>query len=58
MIGRDEDVNANARVEMLILVAENICRISIFREHDIFATGDGLAKFAKILCTRKNCDLQ
>ncbi len=43
---------------MLTLVAENICRISIFREHNIFAIGDGLAKFAKNLCTRKNCDLQ
>ncbi len=58
MIGRDEDVNSNARVQMLTLVAENIRRISIFREHNIFAIGDGLAKFAKILCTRKNCDLQ
>ncbi len=58
MIGRDEDVNANAWVQMPTLVSENICLISIFREHNIFAIGDGLAKFAKILCTRKKCDLQ
>ncbi len=31
---------------------ENVCRISIFREHNIFVIGARFVKFAKILCPR------
>ena len=53
MIGRDEDVNANARVQMLTLFAENIYRFSIFREHNIFAIGNGLQNSRKFSVREK-----